>query len=86
MSSGGCTGKQNTIQLNKRIVKEHTTTTCKYPKGADTKAEGSPSAGLQEHSTTGSGENQRQVTPALMEGPGRPLGSRATLAPHGLSQ
>lgn len=47
---GGLTGKKNTTQLNKLTVKEHVTTICKYPKGADTKAEGSPPASLQDHS------------------------------------
>lgn len=74
------------IQLNKLTVKEDMKTTCKYTEGVDTKGEGSPSTGLQEHSRTGSGENQRQVMPALTEGSSRLLGSLATLAPHGLSQ
>lgn len=68
--SGGCTGKQNTTQLNKLTVKEHMTTSCK----------GSTYSG------TGSGENKRQVTLALMEASSRLLGSLATLVPHGLSQ
>lgn len=84
--SGGCTGKQNTTQLNKLTAKEHMMTTCKYPKGAFSKAEGSPPGGLQDHSGTRSDENKRQVTPALMVGSSRLLGSLATLAPHGLSQ
>lgn len=48
---GGCTGKQNTTQLSKLTVKEHTTTICKYPKGANTKkGEVNHSAGPQDYS------------------------------------
>lgn len=49
--SGRCTEKQTTTQPSKLTVKEHMTTICKYPKGANTKkAEDNHSAGLQGYS------------------------------------